>query len=103
MKTIKEKSAEYARKIWAGGKRPSAKKMTEQDFTAGAEWMREELTRWIPVEEQKPEIGKLVLAKVSDEDGTTYGVVEYVGPSVWGLPFGFVPDDALPTHWREIF
>lgn len=65
--------------------------------------MEEKLTRWIPVEEQKLEIGKLVLAKVSDDDGTTYGVVEYVGPGVWGLPFGFVPDDSLPTHWREIF
>ena len=47
METVKE-GRKYSLKIWANGKREfaSLKKMAEQDFIAGANWMREEMTQW---------------------------------------------------------
>lgn len=116
MKPIKEKSAEYARKIWAGGKRPfaSAKKMSEQDFTAGAEWMRGELTRWNDPKQELPETNVSVLIKATDQldneaiylgsrEGTEFMTD---GGAVIGIDFGeeTTPDmNVKVIGWREIF
>lgn len=96
MNPICERAFEYAREIWAGGKRPyaSAKKMSLQDFTAGAEWMREELTHWRVVKEELPEERVSVLTKT-----------EYDGQVIYEVDFvldGKFMKKPTPTKWRPI-
>ena len=77
MKTIKERAKAYARKIWANGERDYAplKKMTEQDFVAGAQSERKELLCWRNPQEELPELLTPVLGKQSDAKKTYYKVV----------------------------
>ena len=79
---------------------------TEAAFKAGAEFAQ----RWIPVDEELPEIGEQVLAKKELRDGDTwvqnfYSIVTRMTPSgewegVKWSDVGFTR--GIVTHWRPI-
>lgn len=109
METTKE-GRKYSRKIWANGKREfaSLKKMAEQDFVAGANWVREELTQWHDPEKYLPKFNHDVLVKYYLNGKYAYAVAN-LNNDISNGPFWLIsPIDIVLRHssiigWRPIY
>ena len=103
MKTIEEAAKDF-NDSHVNGHHPQ--KWVSDIFKAGAEFAQ----RWIPVDEELPEIGEQVLAKKELRDGDTwvqnfYSIVTRMTPSgewegVKWSDVGFTR--GIVTHWRPI-
>lgn len=105
METIEERAKEYASKC------PGIQN-TEWGFIAGANWMREELTRWHDPKKEQPENNVCVLIKVADKFGNSAIYLgsregtEYLTDG--GFEFEIDRNDKPSSEmkvvgWREIF
>jgi len=108
METAKE-GRKYSRKIWANGKREfaSLKKMAEQDFIAGANWMREELAQWYDPKEYLPKLHDDVLVKYYLNGKYAYAVANLNENMPEGDFWLISPIDIVLRHssvigWRPI-
>ena len=110
METVKEKARDYAiHEYWGVCEIVDCDGMidkSEEDFKAGVEFAQ----RWIPVEEELPEVGEMVLTKMEKRHGDTW-VQNYYSTATrlenqgewqtvnWvdhSISFGHI------THWRHI-
>ena len=106
MKTIEEKSIEYTGSKIKYEDDPAYFEDIRKSFLRGAEWSQ----RWIPVEEELPPIGEMVLTKMEKRHGDTW-VQNYYSTATrlenqgewqdvnWvdhSMSFGHI------THWRPI-
>lgn len=104
MKTIEQASVEYSKKQYDHD--PCMRFQCETHFEAGIEFAQ----RWIPVEEELPPIGEMVLTKMEKRHGDTL-VQHYYSTATrlenqgewqdvnWvdhSMSFGHI------THWRPI-
>lgn len=106
MKTIKEAARDYAiHEYWGVCEIVDCDGMidkSEEDFKAGIEFAQ----RWIPVEEELPEVGEIVLVRTKINKVTTcemYIPKDYLdnilGEKKWAASYNFI--QAI-THWRYI-
>ena len=98
MKTIEDAANAYAKYITDNGYNTR----TELAFKEGVEFAQ----RWIPVEEELPEVGEIVLVKTKINKVTTcemYIPKDYLGNILgekkWAASYNF--KQAI-THWRPI-
>jgi 5,10-methenyltetrahydromethanopterin hydrogenase len=103
MKTIKEKAEEYALEVTKKhhsdihSLRAKFEFVTiKNDFILGAKFVQ----RWIPVEEELPKTGQLVLIKNKEGDISTARYCENL-KSKFAIDFDEISDKNV-THWRPI-
>lgn len=117
MRTAKEAAREYAETLWNREStlewevsRDACKSRSERDFLAGEEFGYRrgfaDAWRWIPVSEQLPEEGRLVLVKEEyispNSDETAKTNIKGHELAVWnGCEWQLEYIDK-PTHWRLI-
>ena len=110
MKTIRDIAIEYYTQYAFMGNDQS---LTEKHFEEGAEWMREELTRWHDPKEKLPRNDARVLCKVDGCEIAEYLVLNYYEGSWWSCRTYEVTDDysedswipfgGVVIGWREIY
>ena len=97
MKTVKESAEEYAEResndFPTGDARTTMNLCEIEDwfkdsFKAGAEFAQ----RWIPVEDELPEVSKQVIVKLPNDWHTC----------TWLMKDGTFAFNVKPTHWRPI-
>lgn len=100
MKTIEQASVEYSKTQY--GYDPIMRFQCETHFEAGIEFAQ----RWIPIEEELPEVGEIVLVRTKINKVTTcemYIPKDYLGNILgekeWAASYNF--KQAI-THWRPI-
>lgn len=71
----------------------------EKHFEEGAEWMREELTRWHDPKEKLPRNDARVLCKVDGCEISEYLVLNYYDGSWWSCRTYEVTDDCSEDSW----
>ena len=98
MKTIEEASIEYVKSnflletIWA--------QETQDAFKSGVEFAQ----RWIPVEEELPEVGEKVITKMTKDKRTSYGIATRIREE-WEINAHWIDhtfSNMNITHWRLI-
>ena len=102
MKTIEKAALEYAIQRQVDAEELKYIGRYQQSFKAGVEFAQ----RWIPVEEELPEVGEIVLVKTKINKVTTcemYIPKDYLGNILgekkWAASYNF--KQAI-THWRPI-
>ena len=69
-------------------------------FEAGVQFAQ----RWIPVEEELPEIGEKVITKMTKDKRTSYGIATRIREE-WGINSHWIDhtfSNMTITHWRPI-
>lgn len=104
MKTIEEAAIEHAKNLFFGSS--SIQYLCKGDFTTSFIEGVEFAQRWIPVEEELPEVGEIVLVRTKINKVTTcemYIPKDYLdnilGEKKWAASYNF--KQAI-THWRPI-
>ena len=98
MKTIEEASVEYSKEQYDHD--PIMRFQCETHFEAGIEFAQ----RRIPVEEELPEIGEKVIAKMTKDKRTSYGIATRIREE-WEINahwIGHTFSHMNITHWRPI-
>ena len=94
MKTIEEASIDYA----LSREDNDYTIETEMAFEAGVEFAQ----RWIPVEEELPEIGEKVITKMAKDKRTSYGIATRIREE-WEIDAHWIDhtfSNMNITHWR---
>ena len=98
MKTIEEAAKEYAKDKYSYI--PDMIFQCENHFEAGVEFAQ----RWIPVEEELPEIGEKVITKMTKDKRTSYGIATRICEE-WEINAHWIDhtfSHMTITHWRPI-
>lgn len=106
MKTIEEAADNYIQSKYKEfalldiiGEDTSIKDFRD-DFKAGVEFAQ----RWIPVEEELPEIGEKVITKMNKDKRTSYGIATRIREE-WEINAHWIDhtfSNMTITHWRPI-
>ena len=106
MKTIEEAAIEYINYKYKEfalldiiGEDTSIKDLSS-DFIAGAEFA----IKWIPVEEELPQIGEKVITKMNKDKRTSYGIATRIREE-WEINAHWIDhtfSNMTITHWRPI-
>ena len=96
MKTIEEAARDYA----LSREDNDYTIETEMAFESGIEFAQ----RWIPVEEELPEIGEKVITKMNKDKRTSYGIATRIREE-WEINSHWIDhtfSNMTITHWRHI-
>ena len=97
MKTIEEAAKDF-NDSHVNGHHPQ--KWVSDIFEAGVEFAQ----RWIPVEEDLPEIGEKVITKMAKDKRTSYGIATRIREE-WEINAHWIDhtfSNMTITHWRPI-
>ena len=97
MKTIEEAAKDF-NDSHVNGHHPQ--KWVSDIFKAGVEFAH----RWIPVEEDLPEIGEKVITKMAKDKRTSYGIATRIREE-WEINAHWIDhtfSNMTITHWRPI-
>ena len=97
MKTIEEAAKDF-NDSHVNGHHPQ--KWVIDIFKAGVEFAQ----RWIPVEEELPEIGEKVITKMAKDKRTSYGIATRIREE-WEINAHWIDhtfSNMTITHWRHI-
>ena len=97
MKTIEEAAKDF-NDSHVNGHHPQ--KWVSDIFKAGVEFAQ----RWIPVEEELPEIGEKVITKMAKDKRTSYGIATRIREE-WEVNAHWIDhtfSNMTITHWRHI-
>ena len=97
MKTIEEAAKDF-NDSHVNGHHPQ--KWVSDIFKAGVEFAQ----RWIPVEEELPEIGEKVITKMAKDKRTSYGIATRIREE-WEINAHWIDhtfSNMTITHWRHI-
>ena len=97
MKTIEEAAKDF-NDSHVNGHHPQ--KWVSDIFKAGVEFAQ----RWIPVEEELPEIGEKVITKMAKDKRTSYGIATRIREE-WEIDVHWIDHTFSHmniTHWRPI-
>ena len=98
MRTIEQASVEYSKEQYDHD--PIMRFQCETHFEAGIEFAQ----RWIPVEEELPEIGEKVITKMAKDKRTSYGIATRIREE-WEINAHWIDhtfSNMTITHWRPI-
>ena len=98
MRTIEQASVEYSKEQYDHD--PIMRFQCETHFEAGIEFAQ----RWIPVEEELPEIGEKVITKMAKDKRTSYGIATRTREE-WEINAHWIDhtfSNMTITHWRHI-
>ena len=97
MKTIEEAAKDF-NDSHVNGHHPQ--KWVSDIFKAGVDFAQ----RWIPVEEELPEIGEKVITKMTKDKRTSYGIATRIREE-WEINAHWIDhtfSNMTITHWRPI-
>lgn len=102
MKTIEEKSFEYKENVDLSNicDTKDVRFEIQDAFTAGVDFAQ----RWIPIEEELPEIGEKVITKMTKDKRTSYGIATRIREE-WEINSHWIDhtfSNMTITHWRPI-